>query len=105
MVDDEPMVNLIDNLVADREQFKNDIYSQLLKRVKKQQMKTKLKESDFVAPRVNEDLAMQGQIVAHDRHIENISNNVQTEGFGPEEFQQMKDEIKERKAAKDRLLD
>lgn len=99
------MANLMDSLVADREQFKNEIYSQLVKRVKKQNMKTKLKESDFVAPRVNEDEARQGQIAAHDRHIEHLSNSAQEEGFGPEEFQQMKAEIKERKAAKERLLE
>lgn len=105
LIDEAPMANLIDTLVADREQFKNDIYSQLLKRIKKKNMKTKLKESDFVAPRINEDEARQGQIIAQDRHIERLSNNAQAEGFGPEEFQQMKAEIKERKAAKERLLD
>lgn len=46
-----------EELLADRERFRVEVYEQLMKRVKKHMYQTKREDKDFVKPRVSEDKA------------------------------------------------
>lgn len=96
-------------MLADRDRFRGEVYEQLMKRVKSHMFQTKRKDSDFVKPRVSEEQALRGQVLSHENALAGLENEVNevdesNDNFDRNAFNKLKNEIKMRKAAKERLL-
>lgn len=80
-----------------------------MKRVKKHMFMTKRTKGDYIKPRVSEERAFRGQVQSHENELAGLESQVSgvdetSENFDREAFKRMKNEIKMRKAAKERLL-
>lgn len=73
-----------------------------MQRVKKHMYLTKRTEMDYIKPRVSEKGLLERSVLSHERAIEGLE--AQEESFDKEAFLRIKNEIQQRKQAKERLL-
>lgn len=89
-----------------------DMHDQYRRRVIKHRMMTKRTESDFIMPKVNEKDVLSNQKTINDSHISYLeeksreveSQDTNNENFDKEAYYKLKEELKMRKEAKERLL-
>ena len=89
--------------------MREEIHKQLYQRINKHTKMTKRKHSDYVRPRVDEVHALNNQVSAHEASISELERRTAevdqgADTFDLEAFTRMKDEIRQRKEAKERLL-
>ena len=89
--------------------MREEIHRQLTSRINKHTRLTKREHSDYVRPRVDEVHALHNQVTAHDSSIGELERQTaevdqKAENFDMDAFTKMKEEIRRRKEAKERLL-
>lgn len=100
----------IHELIDDRDRFRHEIHEQIGARMKKYLVRTERTKSDFVKPRVSEELAFAGQVQSHTnaelqlKAQKEAQSKAGKEDFDKDAYFKLKEEIKSRKAAKERLL-
>lgn len=101
----------VETIFDDRDRYRTDIADQLRRRVIKYRNFTKRTASDFIKPKVNETEALMQQQALNDAHIDNLEHkfvelegNQNKEEFDKEAYYKLKEELRQRKEAKERLL-
>jgi len=101
----------VEAIFDDRDRFRTDIADQLRRRIIKYRNFTKRTAADFIKPRVNENEALMQQQTVNDAHIDHLEQksielegNQNKEEFDKEAYYKLKEELRQRKEAKERLL-
>ena len=105
------MKSVVDTIFEERDRFRAEMHDQLRRRVIQYRNFTKRQDSDYILPKVNERATHDRQSALNDAHISNLETK-QTEmdgrqnnqDFDKDAYYKLKEELKERKLAKERLL-
>lgn len=97
-----------DDLYEDRDVIRNELATQLRSKVNKHLTLTKRKETDFIRPKASETTTYGLQKLSVDNSIENLKAEKDEmesqEDFDKEAYARLKQELTERRQAKERLL-
>ena len=101
---------VVDALYEDRELYRQEIAEQLRRKINKYENLTKRKETDYIRSRSNETDVYNRQRVSIDSSIKQLADKKdaiekdQGQDFDKEAYKRLKDELSERREAKERLL-
>ena len=101
---------VLDEIYGDREILREEIAEQLRRKLNKKRNLTKRQMSDFVRSRPGEASAFRAQLISAENRIEGLTAEQESmeqdkeQQFDQEAYSKLKQELSERKEAKERLL-
>jgi hypothetical protein len=109
---DEEQPSLVDELFENRDRFYADVSRQIHRRVNKFLYYTKKDKSHYALPKANEKAAYAEQVALNDMHVSSLQNrsdkmerqDQNNADFDKEAYYQLKEQLRQRKDAKERLL-